>query len=55
MKLICVRILAEDFAAELKFYREVMQLVDKYVDENIRYAYMGFDASDPEAQPAWNL
>jgi lactoylglutathione lyase len=55
MKLICVRMLVDDFATELKFYRDVMQLVEKYVDEKIHYAYLGFDASDPEGSTALEL
>lgn len=55
MKLVCVRMLVDDFATELKFYREVMQMVDKYVDESIRYAYMGFDAADPEGSVCLEL
>ncbi|MEO5953400.1 MAG: VOC family protein [Chloroflexia bacterium] len=55
MKLSCVRMLVDDFSTELKFYREVMQLVEKYVDEKIHYAYLGFDASDPDGSTCLEL
>ncbi|QBD80290.1 VOC family protein [Ktedonosporobacter rubrisoli] len=39
MKFINSRLLVNDFAASLKFWRDVMQLVPKYEDASMGYAY----------------
>ncbi|GER85974.1 extradiol dioxygenase [Dictyobacter vulcani] len=39
MKLICVRLLVSDFAASLKFWRDVVELPVSYSDESMGYAH----------------
>lgn len=39
MKLICVRLLVSDFAASLKFWRDIVELPVSYSDESMSYAH----------------
>ncbi|GCE02966.1 VOC family protein [Dictyobacter aurantiacus] len=48
MKLICVRLLINNFAASLKFWRDIVGLTLTYSDETMGYAYFELDGTGLE-------
>ncbi|GLV56377.1 hypothetical protein KDH_32180 [Dictyobacter sp. S3.2.2.5] len=48
MKLICVRLLTNNFAASLKFWRDIVGLNLTYSDETMGYAYFELDGTGLE-------